>query len=63
VRAARFAALLLALPAAGCIFAVDNGGKSGLQKRVQKLEKRIQKLERDGAAQMQVRVIETPAAN
>lgn len=45
--AARFAALLLVLPFAGCIFAVDNGGKSGLEKRVKTLEKRIDRLEHE----------------
>jgi len=47
VRAARAAALLLALPFAGCIFAVDEGGRSGLEKRVERLEKRMQDLEKE----------------
>ena len=47
MRGARAAALLLVLPFAGCIFAVDHGGRKGLEKRVERLEKRIQDLERN----------------
>jgi hypothetical protein len=46
VRGARAAALLLVLPFAGCIFAVDHGSRKGLEKRIDKLEKRIQDIEK-----------------
>jgi len=45
VRGARAAALLLVLPFTGCIFAVDHGGRKGLEKRIEKLEKRVQRIE------------------
>ena len=45
MRGARAAALLLVLPFTGCIFAVDHGGRKGLEKRIEKLEKRVQRIE------------------
>ena len=45
MRGALAAALLLVLPSAGCIVAVDHGGQGTLEKRIDKLEKRIQRLD------------------
>ena len=36
---------LSVLPLAGCIFAVDGGGKKGLEKRIERLERRVQRVE------------------
>jgi hypothetical protein len=46
-RLARVAAVLAVLPLAGCILAVDHGGRRGLEKRIEKLEKRTRHLERE----------------
>ena len=48
MRFLRAAAVLLLLPLPGCIFAVDQGGRRGLEKRIERLEKRIQRLEAEG---------------
>jgi len=46
MRTLRIAAVLACLPLAGCIFAVDHGGRKGLEKRIEKLEKRVERVER-----------------
>jgi len=46
VRRLRVAALVLVLPFAGCILAVDHGGRGGLEKRIEKLEKRVDAIEK-----------------
>jgi hypothetical protein len=48
MRALRLLSILLVLPLAGCIIAVDKGGREGLEKRIGKLEMRIQGLEERG---------------
>lgn len=45
MRTLRAAALVLVLPFAGCIFAFDDGGQAGLEKRIGRLEKRVNRLE------------------
>jgi hypothetical protein len=47
VRALRVASLLLVLPFAGCIVAIDHGGQKGLDKRTDRVERRIEVLERE----------------
>ena len=51
-RVRRAAALLLLLPAAGCVFAVggDDEGNEALRDRVRALERRIDRLEGGDAA-------------
>ena len=46
-RLVRLAAVLAVLPLAGCIFAVDGGGKRGLEKRIERLEKKVDHLEKE----------------
>jgi hypothetical protein len=47
MRQLRIAAVLLCLPLAGCIMAIDHGGQKGLEKRIEKLEKRVERAERE----------------
>jgi hypothetical protein len=47
MRALRLAAVLACFPLAGCIVAIDHGGRKGLEKRVEKIEKRAERLERE----------------
>jgi hypothetical protein len=39
------AALLAALALPGCIVALDEGGRRGLERRIDRIEKRIERLE------------------
>jgi hypothetical protein len=50
VRVPRVAtAFLLAAALPGCIFAVDGGGRNGLEKRLDRIERRIDRMERERA--------------
>ena len=40
-------AALSVLPLAGCIVAVDGGGKKGLEKRIERLERRVHRMEKE----------------
>ena len=46
------AAVLVALPLSGCVFAVGSGDNEPLRDRVRKLEKRVEKLESPGQVQI-----------
>ena len=46
-RIARLVPVLAVLPLAGCIFAVDGGGKKGLEKRIERLERRVHRMEQE----------------
>jgi hypothetical protein len=46
-RAAAALLVLLAAPLPGCIVAVDDGGRTGLEKRLGRLERRAERLERE----------------
>ena len=44
---ARLVPVLAVLPLAGCIVAVDGGGKKGLEKRIERLERRVHRMEKE----------------